>query len=69
MTYSDCATHLNPMLMVMTSGTPSYKAIGEFVCSGNAALFSNNTLASNMTTCNATAQWTRKNEVKCYTGN
>ena len=52
----------------MTAGLPNYNALGEFVCTNNGAVFSYNVSTSNATVCNATAQWTKQDEVECYTG-
>ena len=57
--------------MVVSNGLnrqPQYNTLGEFACTNNGTLFSNNGSTSNDTKCDETAQWTRHNEVDCYTG-
>ena len=56
------------MRIVIPAALPQYNATGEFVCTNGGALFSNNASVSNVTNCNATAQWTTLDDIKCYTG-
>ena len=66
--YADCPSDIDEMLTVIPAGLPQYNATGELVCTNGGALFLNNVSVSNATMCNATAQWTTLDDIKCYTG-
>ena len=50
------------------AGLSDYNARGELVCNNDGVLFSNNTLVSNETVCQVTAQWSIPDYINCYTG-
>ena len=57
------------MLAVQPAVLPAqYNTPGELVCTNGGALFSSNVSVSNATKCNATAQWSRLDDLNCYTG-
>ena len=47
---------------------PGYNTSGELICANGGVLFSNNVSVPNDTLCNLTAQWTKSDDVVCYTG-
>ena len=65
--FTDCQKNATSALSVVSFGS-QYNSSGEFICSNGGALFANNVSTHNETTCAATAQWTRQDVIKCYTG-
>jgi len=54
--------------VIPASKLPQYNTSGELVCNNGGVLFANNLLASNVTICNATAEWTLNDFIDCYSG-
>ena len=68
--FLDCSNVTNSNLGVLPPSAP-YNESGELKCKNDGFVFGSNDkpLTTNLTICNATAQWSRQNDVECYTGN
>ena len=65
---ADCPKAIDSHLLVSSTST-TYNALGEFYCADDGVLFLSGTgnKTTNESVCNATAQWSRQDEIDCYT--
>jgi len=63
-----CSTAVNSILHVRSFDNVAHdNSKGEFYCTNNGALFSNNISTSNETSCGKSLQWDRYDDVTCFT--